>query len=336
MNKMPYPYKHTIKHRKHKEWIAKEIYTLIPRVSEVISTLSCEFPAWQNDVNRIKRSEKPLEISGGNFASLRGTLTHYDIQIFVDDMIGVETEPLELSPIDNHLLIKQKEQGTLEELYDEVAKGVDMWKKWQEMYNPVYLVSEQEIVHIKYDKQGNVDPSQSLKGTVDFVAEIYLDELSKIAYNEVKAYSKKHDYEIIHDSFTTMGDWKSGKDAWKVHQLQLTAYDYLLNDSGWWIEAEKSGLITKPPFMRSLYGFESKFAMCVKTGGRKPLTTFYDVEDHKEFFRAWDCFNNAKATTWSDSQNKSTGLKRTCMFCEYRNYGCPLFDFSVKGEIQLT
>ncbi len=332
---MPYKYKHTIKFRNHNEYIPKEIYTLIPRVSEVINTLTCEYPAWQNDVNRIKRGEEPLNIHGGNYASLRGTLTHYDIQLFVDADIGIETEPLELSPIDNNLLIKQKEQGTLEDLYDEVAKGVEMWKKWNEMYNPIYLVSEQEVVHIKHDDKGNVDPTRSLKGTVDFVAEIHLDELSKVAYQEIINYSKKHDYEIISDVFTTMGDWKSGKDAWKVHALQLTGYDYLLNDSGWWAEAERTGLIKHPPFMRSLYGFENKYGMCIKTGGRKPLTTFYDVGEHQEFFRAWDAFNNAKATTWSDTQGKSTGLKNMCMFCEYRNFGCPLFDFSIEGEIKL-
>jgi len=330
---MPYDYKHIPKYTNSKGYIPTEIYVLIPRVSEIINTLSCEFPAWQNDVNRIKRGEPPLKISGGNFAALRGTLTHYDIQLFVDSMIGVETDPLDLSPTENKLLVQQKEQGTLDDLYDEVARGVEIWKKWQEMYNPVYLVSEQEVVHIKYNKDGSVDPTRSLKGTVDFVAEIHLDELSKVAYNEIKEYSKKVDYEIVHDKFTTMGDWKSGKDAWKVHQLQLTAYDYLLNDSGWWAEAERTGLIKHPPFIRSLYGFDSKYAMCVKTGGKKPLTTSYDVEDHKEFFRAWDAFNNAKATTWSDSQGKATGLKRTCMFCEYRNYGCPLFAFEAKGDV---
>jgi len=331
---MPYNYKHIPKYTNRKGYIPKEVYVLIPRVSEVINTLSCEFPAWQNDVNRIKRGEKPLQISGGNFAALRGTLTHYDIQLLVDADIGIETDPLELNTIENKLLIQQKEQGTLDDLYDEVANGVEMWKKWNEMYNPIYLVSEQEIVHIKY-KNGLVDPTRSLKGTVDFVAEIHLDELSKVAYNEMKEYSRKENYEIVNDKFTTMGDWKSGKDAWKVHNLQLTAYDYLLNDSGWWKEAEKTGLIKHPPFMRSLFGFESKYAMCVKTGGRKPLTTYYDVEEHGEFFRAWDCFNNAKATTWSDSQRKATGLKRTCMFCEYRNYGCPLFSFEMKGDVKL-
>lgn len=333
---MPYNYKHIPKFTNRKDYIPKEIYVLIPRVSEVINTLSCEFPAWQNDVNRIKRGEKPLAIHGGNFAALRGTLTHYDIQTIVDAEIGIETEPLELSPIDNRLLIQQKEQGTLDDLYDDVARGVDIFIKWNEMYNPVYIVSEQEIVHIKYNKDGSVDPTRSLKGTVDFVAEIHLDELSKVAYNEIKEYSKKVDYEITHDKFTTMGDWKSGKDAWKVHQLQLTGYDYLLNDSGWWKEAERTGLIKHPPFMRELYGFESKFGMCIKTGARKPLTTYYDVEDHKEFFRAWDAFNNAKATTWSDKQGKATGLKTMCMFCEYRNYGCPLFAFEKQGELQLV
>lgn len=332
---MPYEYKHIPKFTNRKDYIPKEIYVLIPRVSEVINTLTCEFPAWQNDVNRVKRGEKPLNLHGGNYAALRGTLTHYDIQLLIDAELDMETDPLELSITDNRILIQQKEQGTLEELYDEVAKGVDMWKKWWEMYNPVPIVSEQEVVHIKYNKDGSVDPTRSLKGTVDFVGEIYLDELNKTAYNEIKEYSKKQDYEIINDSFTAMIDWKSGKDAWKVHQLQLTGYDYLLNDSGWWVDAEKMGLITKPPFMRSLYGFESKFAMCVKTGGRKPLTTYYDVEDHKEFFRAWDCFNNAKNTTWSDKQGKATGLKRMCMFCEYRNYGCLLFTFELKGELQL-
>jgi len=332
---MPYKYKHTIKFRNHNEWIPKEIYTLIPRVSEVINTLTCEYPAWQNDVNRIKRGEEPLEIQGGNYAALRGTLTHYDIQLLIDAELDVDTDPLELSPVENNLLIKQKEQGTLEELYDDVARGVDMWKKWYEMWQPVPIVSEQEIVHIKYDEQGNVDPTQSLKGTVDFVGEIHLDEINKIAYREITEYSKKHDYEIINDKFTAMIDWKSGKDAWKVHQLQLTGYDYLLNDSGWWELAEKTGLIKHPPFMRGLYGFENKYGMCVKTGARKPLTTFYDVGEHAEFFRAWDAFNNAKATTWSDTQGKSTGMKTMCMFCEYRQHGCPLFDFSIKGEIQL-
>jgi len=332
---MPYNHKHNIKYRNHNEWISKEVYTLIPRVSEIVGVLTCQFPAWQNDVNRIKRGEEPLEISGGNFAALRGTLTHYDIQTFIDDIIGVETEPLELSPIDNNLLIKQKDQGTLEDLYDEVAKGFDVFIKWWDMYNPVPIVSEQEIVYIKHDKQGNVDPTQSLKGTVDFVGEIHLDELSKVAYNEIKEYSKKHDYEIINDVFTSMIDWKSGKQAWKSHALQLTGYDLLLNDSGWWKEAERTGLIKHPSFTRSLYGFDARYGMCVKTGDKKPITTIYDVGEHKEFFRAWDCFNNAEATTWSDSQGKSIGLKTMCMFCEYRNYGCPLFDFSVKGEIQL-
>jgi len=332
---MPHNYKHTIKYRNDNEWIDKDIYTLIPRTTEVCNTLTCMFPAWQNDVNRVKRGEEPLEISGGNYAALRGTLTHYDIQLFIDDQIDVVTEPLELSVNDNHLLILQKEQGILEDLYDEVARGVDTFIKWWDMYNPVPIVSEQEIVHIKRDEKGNVDPTRSLKGTVDFVGEIHLDEVSDNAYKELKAGARKEEYELTHDKFTAMIDWKSGKDAWKAHALQLTGYDYLLNDSGWWAEAERTGLIKYPPLMRSIYGFESRYGMCVKTGGKRPLTTLYDVGEHKEFFRAWDLFNNAEATTYSETQGRATGLKRICMFCEYRNYGCPLFSFALKGELQL-
>lgn len=341
---MPHNYKHNIKYKNHDKWIEKEVYTLIPRVTEVCNTLTCEFPAWQNDVNRIARNESLLLIKGTNFPALRGTLIHYDIQTFIDLQIGIETEPLDLSLTENQVLIQQKEQGTLDDLYDEVAKGFDMFTKWWDMYNPIPLVSEQEIVHIKYDKVGNVDPTRSLKGTVDFVGEIHLDELSKTAYQELKKQDpnkkrkrkrNEEEYELISEKFTAMIDWKSGKDEWKAHGLQLTGYDYLLNDSGWWTEAERTGLIKYPPFIRSLYGFEAKYGMCVKTGGRKPLTTMYDIGEHKEFFRAWDLFNNAKNSTWSSTQRKATGLKRICMFCEYRNYGCPLFSFSTKGEIQL-
>ncbi len=333
---MPHRVKHTIKYKNHNEWIPKEIYTLIPRVTEVCNTLTCMFPAWQNDVNRIKRGEEPLEIRGNNYAALRGTLTHYDIQLFVDDQIGVETEPLELLENENQLLIQQKEQGTIDDLYDEVARGVEVLIKWWDMYDPIPVVSEQEILHVKKDENGYIDVTKSLKGTVDFVGEIHLDRLSKTALTEVKAGHRTLDYEIIDDKFTAMIDWKSGKDAWKAHGLQLTAYDYLLNDSGWWAASEKSGLIKQPPFTRSIYGFESRFGMCVKTGGKKPLTTLYDVGEYKEFFRAWDLFNNAENTTYSQTQKRATGLKRICMFCEYRNYGCPLFSFSRKGELQLV
>ncbi len=333
---MPYNYKHIPKFTNKKGYIPKEIYVTIPRVSEVINTLSCMFPAWQNDVNRIKRGEEPLKLHGSNYAAVRGTLTHYDIQLFIDDIIGVESDPLDLSPTDNRILIQQEEQGTIDDLYDEVAKGFNTFIKWDEMYQPTYLVSEQEIVHIKYDEDGSVDPTKSLKGTVDFVAEFDMDLFNKVALKEIKEYSKQENFEILNDKFTSMGDWKSGKDAWKVHQLQLTAYDYLLNDSGWWEEAMRTGLITHPPFVRSLYGFESRYGMCIKTGGKRPLTTYYDVQDKLEFFRAWDQFNNAEPTAWSDKQRKATGLKTMCMFCEYRNHGCPLFSFEKQGVLQLT
>ncbi len=332
---MPYNHKHNIKYKKYDKWIAKEIWTLIPRVTEVCGVITCMFPAWQNDVNRTARGEEPLNIQGANYASLRGTLTHYPIQEFIDGILEVETEPLELSANDNKLLANLKKMDVLDDLYDEVASGVDTFIKWWEMYNPIPLVSEQEIVMISQDENGRVDPTKSLKGTMDFIAEIHIDELSKTAYQELKYYSKKEDFEILNDKFTTIIDWKSGKDAWKSHQLQLTAYDMLVND-GWWEEAERTGLITQPPLMRSLYGFEARYGMCVKTGGKRPLTTIYDVGEHKDFFLAWDLFNNPEATTYSQTQKKSTGLKRICMFCEYRNNGCPLFSWSKQGEIQLT
>jgi len=332
---MPYDYKHIPRYSNSLGYIPEPIYVKIPRVSDVINTVTCMFPAWQNDVNRVKRKEKPLNIMGSNYPAVRGTLTHYDIQLFIDDQIGVETDPLDLTPADNKILIQQKEQGTIDDMYDEVAKGFDTFIKWWDMYNPIPIVSEQEIVHIKYDAIGNVDPTRSLKGTVDAVLEFHLDELSKVAYNEIKAYSKKEEYEIINDKFTAMTDWKSGKDAWKSHGLQLTGYDYLLNDSGWWKEAEKTGLIKQPPFMRGLYGFDAKYGMCVKTGGKRPLTTMYDTTEQREFFLAWDAFNNAEKSTFSASQNRATGLKTLCMFCEFRNYGCPLFSFEAQGDVQL-
>ena len=67
------------------------------------------------------------------------------------------------------------------------------------------------------------------------------------------------------------------------------------------------------------YGITSRYAMCVKLGGRKYLNTLYDV-DRKDFFRGWDKFNSPEAKT-------TKKMKRLCWFCEHRVLNCPIFSF---------
>jgi len=325
---MPYSFNHIQKRYSNaKEWIPEEVWMTIPRVSEVVNALTCDWTSWDNDVNRIKRDEKPMNIDGSNYPALKGTIGHYYIEEFIRAIMGMETDPLELRPQEQRLLVQLKKNGQLDGLYDEAKRSFDNFEKWWEAYNPVPIFPEKEIVHIKYKTvrgmKNVVDPTRSVKGTMDFIGEINLSDVSRNALIEMKK-EKKTLKDFTQETFTAIIDWKTGTQALSGHQVQLTGYHYLLTDSGMWADAVKNKEITSPYLRMKEHGISSSYAMCIKFGGSKYLNTMYDV-DNKEFFRAWDRFNSPTPTAYSVNQRTDTKLKMLCLFCEHRVYNCPMY-----------
>ena len=324
---MPYPFKHQVKQYSNaRDFIMADVYTLIPRVSDVITTLTCDWTAWDNDVNRVKRGDKPLYPEGANRAALRGTIGHYEIEEFICDEMQIDIDPLSLSTTQQKLYTKIVKSGEKYDFEDEIARSVENFVKWWDAYAPTPIYPEKEIIHISYNADGTVDPTKSLKGTIDFVGMLDIDKMSRNALIE----TKQNGLEITHDKSTCLIDWKTGATEQKSHAIQLVAYNWLLKNSGLLEKSRAAGEIDTPIYQMSEHGFDVDYAMCVKFGTKGHyLNTLYDVESETDFFRAWDRFNDPTPTTYSTKQRTGNKMKSMCMMCEHRNLNCPFFEFSV-------
>ena len=325
---MPYNHHYIKKYSNAEGWIEEDKWILIPRISEIVNAMGCDWTAYDNDVNRIKRGEPQLRLESANYPALRGTLAHYDIEEFIAEQMGIEIEPLELRPEENKLLLKIEKAGPLPDLYDDAQKAVDNFITFWDAYDPEPIFPEKEIVHISYDVNRNIDVEKSCKGTMDFIAGLDVDRMSRNALIELK----KDNRELVSDKFVSVIDWKTGEREQASHRIQLQGYYYILTQSGFWQQAIDEGDIIYPMLTMKEFGISSQYAMCVKLGAKKYLNTLYDVKEGMEFFRAWDRFNEPTASAYSAKTNKYNKLKMVCMFCEHRNCGCPLFSHSVTLE----
>ena len=315
---MPFEYHYTVKKfTNDNTWIKLPLWELIPRVSDVIETLACEWKAYDNNVNRKKRGEDMLDTDMVTYSGLRGTIGHYDIEVFIAEDMGVEIEPLRLSVKDEKLLVKIRKAGLLDDMYSEVSNAFDSFMNWWDAYNPIPVFPEKEIVLIKYTKDGTVDPTRSLKGTIDFIAQFDVDEMSENAKKELR----KGGRSITHDKFVSVVDWKTGANPQPSHPIQLAGYYYLVNESGYIKDVTKD----VPYFeLNGTGGIPFSATQCVLLGAKTYKNKVYDT-DATTFFRAWDKFNDPKAVPYKEKTGLSTGIGFVCVFCAHRNLNCPLF-----------
>lgn len=299
----------------YKVWLSDDDYTLIPRVSDIVSASQCEMTAWLNPINKSKRDGKkhPL-VHENNIYALRGTLAHHRIENELRKMIDLPKNPLDLSYGEKELYKAISEDKELSrETNKHIETSIENFYDFMNKYKVKPLIPEQSIVYIKYDEDGKPIIEESLKGTIDLIGEM----------------------ETENGMETVLIDWKTSKQFKdSSYQVQLTGYAFLMEASGKWEELEEQGVIKHP---RSKWAFKNgrydvDRALCVILGNSEKgfQIRWYDTSD-KEFFRFWKLFNNPRKTLKSPTTG-SWGMKLFCMFCQHKGTECPLYHRWVEEE----
>lgn len=288
----------------HPHRISNEEYELIPRVTEVGDSINCEWKAYANPVNRDRRTGKTTKRrwTTTNIYALRGTIVHWKVANFYREHYTNEARVTfsdELKGGDKaywrHLEKNHPDDATrvmefVEHCYDD--NFVDFWKEYGKDIEPLAI----ELFMLSYHGVGHRD---NLKGTVDVLCEMgWMGQYG-----------------------TTFIDWKSSTRMYD-HSKQLTAYYWLLHKSGTFKKLVAAGIIREP--WLKIDGRPVGFVVAL--GGTKPIIKMFYL-DNPDFFRAFNVFNAAEATTLSHKSGRVGGFKQgvTCTMCPERDEGCPVF-----------
>ena len=150
---------------------------LVTRVTEVSSTVECNMTAYLNPINKHARGEwygihKSPNIRY-NLAAIAGTLGHNRVENNLRQQIGLPIEKVILSKGDQaqiSALIKNKRRYNifLDKIENSYTNFLHFWDDYKDILRIVAV--EKKIRNIKRLPNGEIDPFNSLAGTIDLLA----------------------------------------------------------------------------------------------------------------------------------------------------------------------
>jgi len=296
----------------HAIWLSDDEYVLIPRVSDIVSASQCEMTAWLNPINKAKRENRQIPLEHAqNIYALRGTIVHHRIENELRKILNMPKTPLEFNYGERNLfnlVSNDKELSTNVNKHIELC--MDNFYDFLDESEMKPLVTEQSLVYLKKDKEGNLILEESLKGTVDLIGEMQTE----------------NGWE------TVLIDWKSSKQFKSTFGIQLTGYGFLMDACNKWKELREQGIITHPQSVWSYKdgNYDVERALCVIFGNDSGYKQrWYDTSD-RDFFRYWEVLKHPKRSLRNPSTG-SWGMKMLCMMCQYKPE-CDLYYYWVEGE----
>ena len=293
-------------------YIDQQTYTIIPRMTEVISVLDCEMKGYLHPVNQNKKEWKEMS----TYVALKGTLLHHRIENFCRQKIGLPPVDLELSSGDQKMYNEvMKLPHVLNWMNAENEKGWKNFIKFWEDFQPEVISPEETLVYFHIEN-GELVPKKSLKGTVDLLAVLDPDKMSDKAKKILPLVRKS----------TILIDWKSGSTAMELHKVQLTGYHWMMKNTGRWDELIDLNMIKHEYAHIRLNGKENPVAICLLLGGKEYKAKVYNLnndmfdEARKIFFQPRPLVLS-RLRFYNEFNRESYG----CVFCTYRDNGCAAF-----------
>lgn len=298
-------------------YVDGETYQIIPRMTEIISSLECEAKASLHPVHSGDTKVKSVS----NYVALAGTLGHHRIENEIrTSYMDLPALPLELSPGDQELYNSLMEnEDAIEWVNSYVNNAYNNFLDFVSDFNPLFLVPEVSMVYI-HEEDGEIIPAKSCKGTVDLICELDPEYMSDKALSIIP----------LDKPATVVLDWKTGLAKLDSHQYQLEGYKWLLHVSGKWEELVENGTIMHPfATLKQQTGREYPVALCVRLGGKKSYMADAYRLDTGKFHEARNLFLEPEPIV--RARHPKWGIREFregyhCVFCPYRDNKCPIFN----------
>ena len=284
---------------------------LIPRMTEIISVLECEARSALHPVNSKAHSWKSVS----NYVALAGTLGHLKVENFIRELIDFPTEEMNLSEADQKLYDEiQSNPKSKDWLQEYIDTAFNNYLEFHEDFQPTYLHPEITMIYL-HDENGAIEPKKSIKGTIDLICELDPEKMSKKALKIVP----------IEEKSTILLDWKTGMAKLSGHHYQLEGYRWLIRASGTLAKLISKGTVQRP--FAKVDGVE--LALCVRLGGSFGyMADAYKMNSGK-FDEAREIFANPSLLVKTQNEKYGDRYFREgyhCVFCPYRDAGCPIFN----------
>lgn len=283
---------------------------VIPRMTEIVATTECEARAYLHPVNTGATSWHTMS----NAVALAGTIGHHRIENYIRKQMGLSKLELELDKPDlklfNDIMLNKEGKEWLEEY---LKTAFNNYLEWHHDFQPTYLVPEITMTFVKTNDDGDVLANECVKGTVDLICELDPAKMSDRAKKIV----------ALEEPSTIMLDWKTGMAKLSSHHAQLDGYDWLLDVSGKRIEIE-ADTVTKPWAKID----DTPVALCVRLGGSFGYMADAYLLDKTKFKAARDLFMKPNYIAKTRNEKYGDRVFREgyhCVFCTYRDNGCPIF-----------
>lgn len=294
-------------------YIDRATYDLIPRVTEITSSLECENKAYEHPVHTGKKKW----MTQSNSVSLKGTLVHQDIEDWIRSEFEFEPVRHELTGGDKILLARfMEDTNKLRWLQESREKAMVNFKLWFGHFDPEPLLLEQTMVYL-HEENGKVIPKKSCKGTVDFIGVFYPDTMTDIALEILP----------IQSPYVVIVDWKSGVARMKGYETQIQAYHWLYNKLG--ISAKLPTHAKKIPLAD--FGSTTLFGSNVRADGtvnwKTYMKIYHNISQYTLWLKARQIFFDPQPIVRNHLEAHRSDWREGygCVFCMLREKNCPIF-----------
>ena len=283
-------------------------------MTEIISLIECEARGALHPVNSKATSWKSVS----NYVALAGTLGHLKVENYIRQIMDLPQEEMRLNSSDRKLydaiMADAKQRDWLIEYMDTAFKN---YMEFHEDFQPKYLHPEITMVYV-HEEDGEIVPNRSVKGTVDLICELDPEKMSPKALRIMP----------IKEVSTVLLDWKTGMAKLTGHHYQLEGYRWLLRVSGTLSRLISEGTITKPFAKLNSEPYQAELALCVRLGGSFGYMADAYALDTGKFQEAREMFANPRMIVRTQNEKYGDRYFREgyhCVFCPYRDAGCPIF-----------
>jgi hypothetical protein len=311
-------------------YVDKETYDLIPRTTEITGSIECENKAYMHPIHVKERGEtnNPTWMGQSNSVALKGTIGHHRIEEWLRDQFDFEPIKLEFTGGDKILYQRfLNDSNKLNWLKAEVDRSLSNFKDWYEIFEPEPVFLEKTMVYIHKDKNGKVDPRKSVKGTVDFIGSFDPNVFNDKTIRGSKGEMSAGDLLKLDEESIVIADWKTGVAKMPSYEAQIQAYHWTANKLNIWKDLPTWAKKLPRADMGSTILFGGKARKDGTINWERYMSVYEDISQYHLWLKAREIFFAPRPIITNHINEYRSDWREGygCVFCTYRDNGCPIF-----------